>query len=214
MALDVGNDFAMVSDGLCTVQVSRPDGTLVAEVEHALRRPLRDYSLAERDRWMSEGRAVWHLPAAAMPSELLAGDRITDPEGTVWTVLEVRRLALVGRWRCIAQNLEQLSGLDTTIDIEWASRAKTDSGATRVTWLVWKAGVPARIEPRESPTEVRHDSRAARRRFAIYVRGEFAPDENRRLRGPNGTVYEVQSCERVGPRGVLTRCDAQVVLNG
>ncbi len=193
MALDFDprNDLADVADGLSPVTVTRPGGSAGTEVTHALRRPTRTREAQESGGRYTAGDVVWHLPAAELTTSPRPGDVIVDEDGRRWTVLEVQKAALGGRWRCTARNLAVVHGLDQYVDVEKATFAKGAGGADRPTWHVWKTGLRARIQPEEVRVDEGQERLATTARFKVFLADEVPLDQTHRLKGPDGSVYRV-----------------------
>ena len=204
LAFDPSDDLAQVADGLETVTLARrgstPGGPGTA-ITHALRR-----SMTMREAAASDGRytvhdVVWHLPVAELVEPPRLGDMIQSGDGRQWTVLEVRGATLAARWRCTTRSLAVVYGLDNTITILQATYVKGDGGAAEATWLTWRTGVRARIQPDQSSIASQHEARQTTTRCKIFIEEQLALDQTHRIEGPDGTIYKVLGvtcAERLG----------------
>ena len=204
---DPSDDLAGVVDGLTSATVTRPGSSTTTEVTHALRRPIRT-----REAEKSEGRytasdVVWHLPSSETSTPPRPGDVIVDEDGRRWTVLDVEKTTLAGRWRCVARNLAVVHGLDQYVDVEKATYAKGDGGADRPTWQVWKTGLRAKIQPAQVEVRDEHDGRATAAGFKVFLAEDVAVDHTHRIKGPDGAVYRVTGYRKADRIDALVEID-------
>ena len=54
------------------------------------------------------------------------------------------------RWRCTTRSLVVVYGLDDTITILKATYVQGEGGAAEATWIPWRTGLRARIQPVQS----------------------------------------------------------------
>ena len=204
---DPSDDLAGVVDGLTSATVTRPGSSTTTEVTHALRRPIRT-----REAEKSEGRytasdVVWHLPSSEISTPPRPGDVIVDEDGRRWTVLDVEKTTLDGRWRCVARNLAVVHGLDQYVDVEKATYAKGDGGADQPTWQVWKTGLRAKIQPAQVEVRDEHDGRATAAGFKVFLAEDVAVDHTHRIKGPDGAVYRVTGYRKADRIDALVEID-------
>ena len=207
MDFDPSDDFSNLVDGLTSATVTRPGSSATTEVTHALRRPIRT-----REAEKSEGRytasdVVWHLPSSEISTPPRPGDVIVDEDGRRWTVLDVEKTTLDGRWRCVARNLAVVHGLDQYVDVEKATYAKGDGGADQPTWQVWKTGLRAKIQPAQVEVRDEHDGRATAAGFKVFLAEDVAVDHTHRIKGPDGAVYRVTGCRKADRIDALVEID-------
>jgi hypothetical protein len=149
---------------------------------------------------------VWLLPIAELPESPRLGDVVLDGDGHRWTILEVERMTLTGRWSCKTRNVAIAYGLDDTIAVLKATYAKSDGGAVEPTWQVWKTGIRARIQPLEMEMATDVTRHVATRRYRIFVEEDIEVDSRCCIRGPDGTLYTITSSigiERIGEMQVI-----------
>ncbi|MCR4415272.1 MAG: head-tail adaptor protein [Thermoguttaceae bacterium] len=205
---DPSDDFPDVIDGLEAVTLVRADGSPGAAVPGALRLATRSREAAACAGHYRASDAVWNLPAAQLPDGPRLGDTIVDAAGQRWTVLEVQLAARGTRWRCAARNLAIAGGLDATIDIEQATSAKGDSGADVPVWTLWRAGVPARIQPIQSHMLAAEGRQLAATRVTIYLAEDVGVSPAHRIRGPDGRIYTIQAVRKASRADALVEIDA------
>ena len=212
---DPTDDLATVLDGAESVTLLRRGsmpGSSGTTIAHALRRAAttREAIIRNRyDTWKkapSDGRltacdVTWHLPADELTDSPRLGDVILDGAGRRWTILDVQLATLGARWQCTSRDLALAFGLDDTIGILKATYAKGDCGAAEPTWLMWRTGVRARIQPAGTKEDAQQQARQTVPRYRIFLEEDLAIDHNHRIQGPDGTFYRVTGtigAERIG----------------
>jgi len=205
---DPSDDLAGVVDGLTSATVTRPGSSATTEVTHALRRPIRTREAEASEGRYSASDVAWHLPASEMPTAPRPGDVIVDEDGRRWTVLDVEKTTLDGRWRCVARNLAVVHGLDQYVDVEKATYAKGEGGADQPTWQVWKTGLRAKIQPARVEVRDEHDGRATAAGFKVFLAEDVAVDHTHRIKGPDGAVYRVTGYRKADRIDALVEIDA------
>lgn len=205
---DPTTDFQTVADALQPVTVGRPGSSEVAEVAQALRR-----GVTTREAQRSAGRltaadVAWHLPAAELPEPPALGDVILDAGGRRWTVLQVQRATLDGRWRCLARDLAVVHRLDDTVDIQQATYTKSSGGADEPTWHTWKTGLRARIQPALAEVKDERLRQVTRSVVLIYLEEDLAVDHRHRVKGPDGTLYRVRGFRKAQRIDAVMEIDA------
>ncbi len=204
LAFDPSDDLVLIADGLETATLRRR-GSLPGgpgeRITRALRRRVTTREAAASDGRYTTSDVVWRLPTADLPEPPRPGDVIAGGDGRQWTVLETQRAGLDAGWRCAARSLALVYGLDDAVAILQATYAKGPGGAAEPTWIPWRTGVRARIQPVQSQPESRHESRQMTAKFLIFVEEELALDQTHRIEGPDGAIYKilaVRGAERLG----------------
>jgi len=205
---DPTTDFQTVADALVPVTVVAPGSSDSTEVAGALRR-----GVTTREAQRSAGRltaadVAWHLPAAELPEAPSPGDVILDAGARRWTVLEVERATLDGRWRCLARDLAVAHRLDDTVDIQQATYAKGSGGADEPTWHTWKTGLRARIQPALAEVKDERLRQVTRSVYLIYLEENLAVDHRHRVKGPDGTLYRVTGFRKAQRIDAVMEIDA------
>jgi hypothetical protein len=204
LAFDPSDDMAQAADGLEAVTLRRrgsTPGSPGTTIAHALRRNVSLREAAASAGHYTTSDVTWHLPVAELDEAPRLGDLICGGDGRHWTVLEVRSTTLGTRWRCTARSLAVVYGLDDVITILKATYVMGDCGAAEATWLTWRTGVRARIQPVQSSVGSQHEARRTTTRYQIFMEGELALDQTHRILGPDGTIYKVlgtSGAERLG----------------
>jgi len=205
---DPSGDLANVADGLEAVRVTRRGSSVSTTVAHALRQAVRTREAQRSQGRYTAGDVVWHLPASELTEPPRPGDILVDAGGHRWTVLEAGQAALASRWRCVARDLAVLHGLDDYIDVEKAEFAKGTGGADEPSWHVWKAGLPARIQPASAAVRTEHDQQTTTARFKVFLADDVALDHTMRIRGPDGAVYSIVGLSKAESIDALLEIDA------
>jgi hypothetical protein len=211
LQFDPSDDLAGVADGLSPVTVTRPGSSAATEVAHALRCAITAREAERAEGQYTASDVAWHLPATELPAAPRLGDVIVDAEGQRWTVLSVQRTTMERRWRCVCRNLAVACGLDQYVDVLKASYTKDSSGAEHPTWRTWRTGLRARIQPVEVLVKDEHDRQVTAAAFRVFVAEEVSVDHTCRIRGPDGTVYQVTGCRKAGRIDALVEIDVMRV---
>ncbi len=210
---DLSDDLGRIADGLEAVTLARrgstPGGTPAA-IAHALRRSVSMREAAASDGRYTTADVTWHLPVAELGQSPRLGDLIRSGDGRQWTVLEVRLTTLGTRWRCTTRSLAVVYGLDDTITILKATYVQGEGGAAEATWIPWRTGVRARIQPVQSRPGSQHESRQTITRCQIFVEDELALNPTHRIAGPDGTIYKVLGVTGAERLGELQTIEAEV----
>ncbi len=203
--LNPANDVAAIADGVETV-VLRRRGHGPAEqgtrIDRALRlavvrrEPIVGNRYEVRRRVDTFGRftaadAVWRLPAGGLTAPPMPGDVLADAAGRGWTILEAAQLPLGTGWRCTARDLVLAYSLDDAITVLQPVYTKGPGGAAEATWVVWRAGVRASIQPIRDVPAAGHAVRQAACRVRILLAENLALSAMHRVRGPDGALYGI-----------------------
>ena len=213
LAFDPSDDLVRVADGLETVTLRRrgsSPGGPGERIARALRRSVTTREAAASDGRYTTSNVVWRLPAADLPQPPRPGNVIAGGDRRQWTVLETQRAGLNAGWRCAARSLALVYGLDDAVSILQATYAKGPGGAAEPTWIPWRTGVRARIQPVQSQPENRHESRQTTAKFLIFVEEELALDPTHRIEGPDGAIYKVLAVRGAERLGELPTIEAEL----
>lgn len=175
--LDISDDFAIVTDGLSTVQV----GTKT--VNNSLRRQI-DVREAEKSggKYLTSDVA-FHLDAGQHSNRPVIGKAIVDSDGT-WTILGVSKQTLGNRWRCVCRMLSlEASGVGSLerVNIQVANYSKSQTGAQEPSWSISVPDVPARVQIDSESMEVEHELRSTRKMATVWFASERELTANHRL---------------------------------
>jgi len=212
---DPTDDLATMLDGAESVTLLRRGsmpGSSGTTIVHALRRAATTREAVIRNRYDTwkkaprDGRltacdVIWHLPADELTDSPRPGDVILDGAGRRWTILDVQLATLSTRWQCTSRDLTLAYGLDDTISILKATYTKGDCGGAEPTWLMWRTGIRARIQPADTKEDAKQQARQTVARYRIFLEENLAIDHNHRIQGPDGTFYRVTGtvgAERIG----------------
>lgn len=189
------DDFGTVTDGLVAVRLTRPGTSIAVDVPYALARPTQLVRVERSDGQYTVHDLIWHLPADELPVAPQPGDLILLGQER-WTVLSVQAAALGNRWRCVARNLAALWGLDQYLDVEEALFAQGEQGDERPQWRTTRAGVRAKIQPVASAMSGEPGRSATVTRYRIYCAEPLELTHRHRLRGPDGTIYQILAVQK------------------
>ena len=215
---DPTDDLAAVADGTEPVTLLRrgsTPGNPGTAIAHALRRAITAGEAAVVNRGdvhkqvPSGGRqlsddVVWHLPVSELPDAPRLGDVILDGDGRRWTILRVKCATLGARWRCETRDVAIALGLDDTITV--IKMVPTDGGYGDPVAQIWKTGVRARIQSVETKVGVSYDVPYTTTSYRIFVEESLELDHTCRIRGADGTIYEITRAvgdDRIGEFQVI-----------
>jgi len=208
-------DLPAIADGLETVTLLRRDdplGVAGTRIERALRLAIVRHEPVVGNRYevrrqvdtfgrFTAGDVIWRLPMDGVPAAPRLGDVLLDSASRRWTILEVQRPPLDLGWRCTARDLVLAWSLDNAVTVLQPVFAKGDGGAAEATWIAWRTGVRASIQPvRQSPAN-EHGAARAVTRARILLAENLPLSAMHRVLGPDGSVYRiltVTGAERLG----------------
>jgi hypothetical protein len=219
---DPSDDFSRVADNTEAVTLLRrgaAPGDAGTAIQNALRRAMQSGEFAAKNRdesrryINSDGQCVaadvdWHLPTAELQAPPGIGDAILDGDGLRWTILELELIMLRTRWKCSARELSIAYGLDDTVAVLKAEYVKSDAGAAEPTWQTWRTGVRARIQPVEIKVGADHSARCATSTYRIFLEYDLVLDQTHRIRGADGTLYQVTAVTGSARLGELQTIEA------
>lgn len=212
---DPTTDLPTIADGVETVTLLRrddPPGAAGVRIERALRLSIVRHEPVVGNRYevrrqvdtfgrFTAGDVVWRLATGSLPASPQLGDALLDSAGRRWTILEVERMPLDLGWRCTARDLVLTWALDNSITVLRPVYAKGDGGAAEATWVAWRTGVRASIQPvRQSPAN-EHGAARAVTRARILLAENLALSAMHRVVGPDGALYRILTitgAERLG----------------
>lgn len=165
-----------VCDGLEPLAYLPPDGREPLSAGLALRaKHVQREAEPSRGRYL-EHDVCWHVPAQPLPVAPLVGGVLRDADETSWTILRVERAALGRRWLCWARNLALCDGLLERVSILRALWRRSPTGAALPQWVVWRAAVPARLQPAAAALLTADDRTDLRRTHVVYLAEKLPRD--------------------------------------
>lgn len=200
---DVRKDIFLAADGWEPVRLVRghsgqpmaPDSSGQSGAEQyqikALRGPISLEEAALSGGKYTATDVIWQIAAEQLPEPPRLGDLIVDSRGVSYRVLQSRLLERTGRYRCVCRHLAIEAGLDNLVDIERAQPSKGPDGVEVLQWSVWRSGLRAKLQVRESQVQIEGDQIASRPRLKIYFAEMVPLDQHCRIRGPDGQRYRI-----------------------
>ena len=150
---------------------------------------------------LTAGDVVWRLPIDSVSASPQVGDLLVDASLRRWTILEVSRPPLDLGWRCTARDLALAWGLDNCITVLRPVYVKGVGGAAETSWVAWRTGVRASVQPiRQTSIDERGAVRAATR-VRILLAENLALSVMHRIVGPDGALFRILAItgvERLG----------------
>ena len=193
-------DFATI-DAAQTVLLRTardPAGRNIAAVRRALARPEAE---ASAGRYLADD-VVFHLPASDDVPEPDVGATLTEADGTMWTILELRRETLHTRLRCLCRRRRIIAELTELATFYRAVWEKTASGVPVAQWRELRRGVPVSLSP-INDAEARNTANGAHRRAThrCHLLEDLELDDGCRVR-IGSAAYDVVGFDdqgRIGP---------------
>lgn len=199
-----GDDFESLTDGLEPAVLVRRDGSRQT-LTRALRRATERREAEPLAGDLSAADVTWHASAAELDAAPELGAVIEDGAGGRWTILEVRRATLGRRWELRCRALELAWRLEQRITIERAEVGKGPEGDPRLTWGVWRANVPAKVQRWSGRVERDLERRLTEVTHLIYTLETLAVGHTYRVRH-EGRIYKVngfRQADRLGQPAVI-----------
>lgn len=210
-ALDTTEDFAMITDHLQTITLTRP-GSSFSMVLDALR--TSSYARTERSKLgrHEQHDAIWHFPVTTldMPPDL--GDQILDTDGNRWTVLSFRRSIDDARWRLITRDMVTAHRLRDFVDIDQATFERDERGNEIPVWHPWRTGLPARLELES--VEFRREKEPIRttQQMVIHLSETLRLDQTHRVRHPDGRTFQILRCQQNPELGATFQIEVEEIV--
>ena len=176
---------------LVTHTSTRTSGNLASAVEGALKTAV---TLAERQASAGVYRGddvTWELPAENVKYNPKPADTITDEDGTVWTVLDVRGPLYNDFWACTCRDLVLAGDLRDTIDHLQGSAAVNAYGSRVITHSEVASDIAARVQEVEPLISDGRGKRSTVRRFTIYLASPLTLTHDDLLQDGSGNQYSV-----------------------
>lgn len=192
LAFSPGTDFEDICDGLEAVTLERRDSTTEVSIANALQREVTYREVEISNGRYQLGDVLWRFPQVECPTRPVLGDKIKDGNSDRWTILDVRDSTLRMSWRCVTRNLTVVHHLNDTITIEKYDVSKGTAGAPERTFYVWRAGIPARIQPISATPGETAGAHKTDRRYEIYCAEDLDIDRRCRVKDQKGNTYRVQ----------------------
>ena len=141
------DDVATAFDGLEAAVVVRGRGGAVVTPVAAFRVATTAAEAAPSGGAVVQAEADWLVELAAGEPPLEVGDAIRDAAGERWTVLRVRTVAALGRYRCGTCNLRVAFGLNDRVDLLRPQWQDSGGGPEIIGWDYVATAQPVRLQP-------------------------------------------------------------------
>jgi hypothetical protein len=173
-----------------TVAASNSADELMATLTKAAQ-----YSLSLREQAASNGAyqagdVVWTLDKAEADAAGVTPkprDRVTDQNGTVYTVLSRADTSVLGFYKATTRALAVAYALRDLVTIQVAAIGRGVTGArANVDWVDKYVSLPARVQPQAVETFTERGKKSARVQYRVYVDRQIDP------RDPDGNWGRVR----------------------
>lgn len=193
-------DFATI-DAAQTVLLRTARDTAGRNIAAVRRALARQEAEASAGRYLADD-VVFHLPASDDVPEPDVGATLTEADGTMWTILELRRETLHTRLRCLCRRRRIIAELTELATFYRAVWEKTASGVPVAQWRELRRGVPVSLSP-INDAEARNTANGAHRRAThrCHLLEDLELDDGCRVR-IGSAAYDVVGFDdqgRIGP---------------
>ena len=194
--LDITNDFSLFTDHLAPVTLHHHGSTRKVTVETACREFGTTREAAPSEGAVLQTDATWPMqlpPGEAAPR---VGDVAVDQQKNRWTILEVKHLAALGRWKCATRELRLAHGCEELVDVERAVWDDLGSGPEIVDWVYVCHALPAKIQLAELLLDTSTDPPTKQLLFDIILSESLPLEPDDRFTAEDGATYRLQSLEQ------------------
>ncbi len=207
VGFDPSIDFETITDGLEAITLNRRGSSSNVSVTNALQRAVTTSEIEASNGQYTQGDVRWHLPVAEVAATPKIGDSIVDTGDSWWVILTVQEATLSARWRCVSRDVVVQYGLDDTLTIEVAAYSKGDGGAAERSWSTYKTA-RGRIQEVTADAEDREGARRTARQYDIFLVTDVTIDHTHRIKGVDGTLYNITGNSGVDDLGALQSVQA------
>lgn len=189
-------DLAAVAEGAESATLVRRAGGGDATPTAAVRIAMSVAEAAPSGGAVIRADADWlvELPAGGVPIEV--GDVLRDAAGERWTVLAVRYVAALNRFRCSTRNLRVAFGLNDRVDVLHPQWLDSGGGPEIVGWDYVVAAQPVRLQPLAATLDESVSPPVAVARFTATFAELLPIEPGDRLATDDGERYVVERIEQ------------------
>ncbi|MAT73063.1 MAG: hypothetical protein CMJ58_26565 [Planctomycetaceae bacterium] len=189
------DDLAVVADQgeTATLLRGRGGGSVAASV--AVRVGTTSAEATPSGGAVVESAADWLVEMPAGESAIEPGDVLRDAKGERWTVLTVRFVAALSRYRCTTSNLRVAFGLDDRVDVLRPQWQDSGSGPEIVGWDYVATAQPVRLQPLAATLDETASPPTAVEQFTAIFAELLPIQPGDRLATDDGARYVVQRFE-------------------
>ena len=189
------DDFSSFIDGAETVTLRRRGCDETISVPTAYRLKVTAEEALSSDGKVEQYDTDWHLQ---LPSGTLApsvGDMVIDAQDRCWTILEVKHLTRLERWKCSTRELSVAYGVHDRVVVERPVWDYSGTGPAVSGWNYAFTALPVRIQPLEVDVAITEDGIFTKAYFEIIFAEQVALEPYDRFVAEDGTIYTMVSYE-------------------
>ena len=189
LTLDITGDFSIV-DNLETVTVTAKNNS-DESVDSCFSTPIRTREIAASNGRYTAGDVRFHVPVdntTAPPAVVIVPP---TSGGEVYTILDVDNAGMSGIYKCGSRLLDIYNELNTLITVQVATWSKNANGVQAATWANEATSIRAKIQPATEQIETDEGARGVKKRFTIFLEAERTLDHDRRIVGPDSSIYKI-----------------------
>ena len=191
--LDVTTDMELLVDGTENITLQHRHSLQKLAISSARRQRQITQEATPSAGDAQQTDCTWHfslLPSEAAPQ---LGDVLIDGKAMHWTILEVRELTSLGRWKCQTRNLAVAFGCEDRVDIQRPVWEDLGSGPEIVRWIDVGTSLPVKIQPISLVPDNNVAPTTAEQTYRIILSETLDLEPGDRFVGETGETYTLQS---------------------
>lgn len=193
---NAGGDFPAIFDSTSNLTLHRRNNLQSLTLGAARRQSVTVQEQAPSDGAVKQADAVWHFVMPVGEPSPGLGDALVDDTGGRWTIIEIRELPALGRWKCKTRELSVAFGCGDRVDIQRAIWEDNGSGPVFVGWADIVTALPAKIQPVDTKVDSTVVPPATVAKFHITLSESVNMKADDRFLAEDGTIYTLQSYEQ------------------
>ena len=201
--LSLENDFSELVDNLEVVTLRRANSTEDWKVRYAVRQQIQAEQAEPSNGTVLQADVIWHLQLSDQEIAPQLGDLVIDQQKNRWTILEIQRLDMLGRWKCTTRELRIAYGCHDLVDVDRAVWDDIGSGPEIVSWQPICSALPVKIQPTDMILDSSTAPPTKQFLYQIVLSESVALEPDDRLTAEDGTSYRLQSLQQAERIDVL-----------
>ncbi len=193
---NAATDFSDIIDGTESLVLRRQNNLQSVSIIAARRQSVVTQEAVPSGGAAQQADAVWHFPLPVGELAPKLGDALVDGQGGRWTILEIRELPSLGRWKCETRELSVAYGCVDRVDIERAVWGDIGSGPEIVAWVYAFTALPVKIQPEDMKVVAGSVPTVTNSRFHIILSESILLEPDDRFLAEDGTIYTLESYEQ------------------
>ena len=191
--LNVTTDMEVLVDGTENITLQRRHSLQKLAITSARRQRQITQEATPSAGAAQQTDCTWHFslpPGEAAPQ---LGDVLIDGKDTRWTILEVRELTRLGRWKCQTRNLAVAFVCEDRVDIQRPLWEDLGAGPEIVRWIDIGIALPVKIQPISMVPDNNVAPTTAEQTYRIILSEALDLEPGDRFVGETGETYTLQA---------------------